>query len=174
MSLTAKQRAFVDAYLVGFNATQAAKDAGYSERSAHSIGCENLNKPEIAEEIAARMAERTVSADEVLVRLAEVARGSLEDFYSVGEDGQPVLDLGKAQTRGRLHLVKSLSPTRYGWRLELYDRTQALQLIGKHLGLFDDTRLNVDVDFSALDDEQLERLAKGEPVQKVLYNRGQR
>ena len=54
MKLTKKQDAFVKAYLLnGFNATQAAIEAGYSEKTAYSIGNENLSKPEIKKAIEA-------------------------------------------------------------------------------------------------------------------------
>ena len=54
MKLTSKQDAFVKAYLLnGFNATQAAIEAGYSEKTAYSIGNENLSKPEIKKAIEA-------------------------------------------------------------------------------------------------------------------------
>jgi len=49
--LTAKQEMFISEYLIDFNATRAAKAAGYSEESAHSTGSENLKKPEIKEAI---------------------------------------------------------------------------------------------------------------------------
>lgn len=52
--LTAKQQRFVAEYLIDGNATQAAIRAGYSAKTAHAIGHENLNKPEIAAEIAKR------------------------------------------------------------------------------------------------------------------------
>lgn len=45
--LTVKQKLFISEYLKGFNATKAALKAGYSEDTAHSIGWENLRKPEI-------------------------------------------------------------------------------------------------------------------------------
>lgn len=49
--LTEKQQAFVVEYLKCFNATVAAKKAGYSQKTAYSIGSELLNKPEIAQVI---------------------------------------------------------------------------------------------------------------------------
>lgn len=68
--LTAKQKRFVEEYLIDLNATQAAIRAGYSERTAHSIGHELLRKPEIQAAIAEKMAERSkrveVTADRVL------------------------------------------------------------------------------------------------------------
>jgi len=49
--LTDKQRIFCEEYVIDWNATRAAKVAGYSEKSAHDIGCENLKKPYIADYI---------------------------------------------------------------------------------------------------------------------------
>ena len=49
--LTAKQARFVSEYIIDFNATQAAVRAGYSEKTAYSIGTENLRKPEIEKAI---------------------------------------------------------------------------------------------------------------------------
>lgn len=54
MALTPKQDRFIQEYLKDLNATQAALRAGYSEKTAYSIGNENLSKPEIAAEIAKR------------------------------------------------------------------------------------------------------------------------
>jgi len=51
VSLTAKQEMFCKEYLIDLNATQAAIRAGYSEKTAHSIGHENLSKPEIQERL---------------------------------------------------------------------------------------------------------------------------
>ena len=59
--MTPKQRQFVAEYLVCLNATEAAKRAGYSPRTAYSIGQENLKKPEIAQAIQQAMNERTDS-----------------------------------------------------------------------------------------------------------------
>lgn len=56
--MTPKQEIFVDEYLACFNATEAAKRAGYSEKTAYSIGQENLTKPEIKQAIAQAMNER--------------------------------------------------------------------------------------------------------------------
>jgi phage terminase small subunit len=55
--LTDKQQRFVDEYLIDLNATQAAIRAGYSEKTADVIGCENLGKPNIAQKIAERKRE---------------------------------------------------------------------------------------------------------------------
>lgn len=80
MRMTSKQRAFIFEYLKDFNATRAAKNAGYSERTAYSIGWELLKKPEIQEEIERQIELRAMSADEVLVRLTDIARGDIKDL----------------------------------------------------------------------------------------------
>ena len=68
MSLTPKQQLFVAEYLVDLNATQAAVRAGYSEKTAYSVGHENLKKPEVAAAIQEAMdrfveQERTTAGD---------------------------------------------------------------------------------------------------------------
>lgn len=77
--LTPKQRRFVDEYLRDFNGTRAAVAAGYSKKTAYSIAWENLRKPEIA----AAIREENMSADEVLSRLTDIARGDLADLMDV-------------------------------------------------------------------------------------------
>jgi len=74
--LTNKQQAFCEHYVSnGFNATQAAISAGYSEKTAGSIGGENLQKPEIVQEIAkfqARVADKAeITALDLVAELEE-------------------------------------------------------------------------------------------------------
>lgn len=70
MKLTPKQQAFCDYYLETGNATESAKRAGYSEKTAHAIGDENLRKPEIQayiqERLASKESARIATQDEVL------------------------------------------------------------------------------------------------------------
>lgn len=85
--LTDKQRAFIDHYFAcGFNATEAAKRAGYSQKTAYSIGNENLRKPEIKAEISRRFAEQAMAPDETIARIGEVARADMGDFLRVDEE----------------------------------------------------------------------------------------
>lgn len=85
--MTPKQEGFVREYLVDLNATQAAMRAGYSKRTAHVIGHENLSKPEIAAAIETAMNERAkrteITADYVLEGIRETierCRGGGEAF----------------------------------------------------------------------------------------------
>ena len=75
MSLNLKQKAFCEHYVACLNATESAKKAGYSEKTAYSIGSENLKKPEIKKyieelSIAARN-KRIATIDEVLEYLSK-------------------------------------------------------------------------------------------------------
>lgn len=162
MALSAKQRAFIDAYLHCWNASEAARQAGYSEKTAGVIGHENLKKPEIQEAIQRRVDERAMSANEALVRLAEHARSSMGDFLSVTESG-PQIDLQPASLLGKLHLIRKLKTktriytnkakredeedvqvTEIDTEIELYNAQTALELIGKTHKLFTD-RIEHDV-----------------------------
>lgn len=84
--LTNKQRLFVAHYLECWNATEAAKRAGYSEKTAYSIGHENLKKPEIGAEIERRKLEllnNIIPQDGILQRLTEQTTATLDDFFTI-------------------------------------------------------------------------------------------
>jgi phage terminase small subunit len=136
-ALTDKERAFVLAYVECLNATKAAKLARYSETSARQIGSENLSKPHIRAALDALLDARAMPAGEILARLSDHARGSMEDFFSVRGRGI-TLDLKKAAERGVLHLIKRYSKTKQGVTIELHDPQAALQLLGRHYRLFID------------------------------------
>jgi phage terminase small subunit len=149
----------VDAYLQCRNATQAAIEAGYSERSARFIGYENLTKPYITAEIEARTAEAAMQADEVIARLADIARGTIADFIEIkpGLTGDVFMNFDKAQRLGKMHLIKKI---RYNSRgqpeIELHDSQAALVALGKLHSLFSD-RIEVSDDLT--DEERADRIA---------------
>ena len=137
MALTRKQEAFVNEYLIDFNATQAAIRAGYSKRTAGVIGHENLKKPNIAEEIQRRVDEKAMSANEALLRLADIARGNIGEFMEFQGGEWPKLNL--AQAKDRLHLVKQFKFDSNGLPvIEMYSSYDALVQIGRVHGLFTD------------------------------------
>lgn len=153
MALSSKQQVFVDEYLRTWNATKAALAAGYSEKTAYSQGGRLLKDVEVQREVKERLAAKAMAADEVLSRFAEQARFDptpyliFEERYSddeEDEDGINIvkvfvgIDVDKLRADGLGHLLKSIAKTRGGLRVEWQDGQKALELIGKHLGLFRD------------------------------------
>lgn len=150
--LTEKEKVFIIEYLKCFNGAQAARNAGYSERSIYSIAYENLRKPEIRKEIDARLKEVRMSSDEVLARLSDFARGSHRPFVKISDDGFISFDFSNPEAVDSLHLVKKVETKRSRrlngkdesaeeWedefvRVELNDPVRALELIGKYHKLF--------------------------------------
>jgi phage terminase small subunit len=151
--LTIKQRLFVEAYLETLNATEAARRAGYKAKTyvtLRHIGSENLTKPNIKAEIDRRMRKASMSADEVLLRLTQQAQApdmtefiELRDQYEVDKDGNFLLtgkildiDLNHIRELGLGHLIKSISQTTGGLKIEWYDAQGALEKLGKAHGLF--------------------------------------
>ena len=135
--LTDKQQAFVNHYLACLNASEAARRAGYPNRSAYAIGWENLRKPEIRAAIDAALADAAMPVSEVLARLTDQARASMEEFVTVRSRGAH-LDLKAAKERGVLHLVRKYTKTKQGTTVELYDAQAALALLAKYHGLLVD------------------------------------
>ncbi len=143
MALTNKQEIFISEYLKSWNATKAAIAAGYSERTAYSIGSELLKKPEIASHVRERIEANAMTANEVLGRLAAHARGDIMDLV---DPHTFTLDWDKAKERGATNLVKKVKQTIINnekteqqteiFEFEMYDAQAALVHIGKQLGLF--------------------------------------
>lgn len=139
MTLTIKNKLFLDEYLgrCNYNATKAAINAGYSEKTAYSIGAELLKKPVIQEEITRRLKEKQLSADQILTRLSEMALGNISDFAKVESQS----DLEEIENG---YLIKKFKKRYYRKddyeevELELYDSQSPLLNLGKHLGLFND------------------------------------
>lgn len=87
MKLTPKQKAFADEYLICGNITEAAKKAGYSEKTARVIGQENLQKPAVLNYIAERQKEiddsRIADVKEVMEFYSSVLRGEVKDQFDM-------------------------------------------------------------------------------------------
>ncbi|MDP7981025.1 terminase small subunit [Bacillus sp. WLY-B-L8] len=115
MKLTLKQQAFCDYYIETGNATEAARKAGYSQKTAKEMGNENLSKPHLKAYIEERMSqkeeERVASQDEILEFLTKVMRGETTEQVPVGQ-GEGYFELQDKDT-----YVK--------------DRVKAAELLGK-------------------------------------------
>lgn len=162
MSLTTKQRAFVEAYLAnGFNATKAALAAGYSENTARQQGSRLLTNVDVADAVQARLTEMTMTANEAMARLSEIARGSMEDFLN---ETRETLDLAKADRAEKLHLIKKFTHTigkeSENIGIELFDAQVALVQILKeqHLRAGEATER---IDVTQLSDDELDAIIAG-------------
>lgn len=142
--LTAKQKKFVEEYLIDLNATQAAIRAGYSTESAKEIGCENLTKPNVKAEIDKAIAERSrrtgINQDRVLRELAKIAFVNPGDVINLNQ--ATVKSDAKEEDLAAIASVKIKNiPTEDGEiterEIKLCDKLKALDLLGKHLGIYD-------------------------------------
>ena len=157
MSLTPKRRAFVENYLKSWNATSAAREAGYSARSAYNQGYRLMMNDDIRAAIQERLAEMAMGADEVLQRLAQIARGEWASYLR--SDGS--FDLERMLADGQAHLVKSVRRTPHGLALEGHDMLAALVHIAKHHGLFvDRVQMEGRVNITPADVAEADRLLR--------------
>ena len=149
--LTKKQQLFVDEDLIDLNATQAAIRAGYSVDTAKEIGCENLTKPNIQQAIAEHMAERSkrtgINQDRVVLELAKIDFVKMTDV--VDPDTGEILPNASDDDLACIESVKfKQSDNQYGGSIErevkLASKMKALELLGKHLGMWND-KIDVNV-----------------------------
>lgn len=151
MALTPKQEAFVAEYLVDLNATQAAIRAGYSEKTAYSMGQRLLKNVEVAAAIAeaqAKRAERTeITQDRVLIELAKIGFSDLRKamthegaLLNPGEwdddTAGAISSLEVVVTQGNETDENGQRVPQHVHKIKTWDKLAALDKIGKHLGMF--------------------------------------
>ncbi|MDE7422802.1 MAG: terminase small subunit [Lachnospiraceae bacterium] len=154
--LTEKQKRFVEEYLIDLNATQAAIRAGYSVKNPDKIGSELLGKTRVSEEISKAMAERSrrtgINQDRVVMELAKIALVNPDDVInpedaSVRENASKD-DLACIQSVKVKHSSSDKGNITER-EVKLNDKIKALELLGKHLGMWKDK-----VELSGLDEEK--------------------
>lgn len=154
VKLTAKQELFCQEYAKTLNATQSAIKAKYSESTAGSIGSENLHKPEIQTRLQEIRLEAATEADftpaMVLAELKRVSLSDMDDFMDWDDEKATMKskDLIGIQTKC-IQSIRTTKTVRSGGKngddstttstdFKLYDKMKALELAGRHLGMFDD------------------------------------
>lgn len=192
MALTDKQKRFCEEYLIDLNATQAAIRAGYSPKTAEQTASRLLRNVKVQEYIAKRQKELSrsthITQERVIKELALIAFSNNADYARVvekkmqtevdgmlvdvlGEDGKPIMyrtvepvltdELTEEQKRALAVIKKG----RDGLEVKSCDKVKALELLGKHLGIFTDKiEANVnDTTRSELQELLAQRKARGEP-----------
>lgn len=138
MPLTAKQERFVSEYLVDLNATQAAVRAGYSAATAYSAGERLLRHVEVQAAVTAAKAaraERTgVTQDRVV---AELARMAFYDPAALAVEIKGPQDIPSLPEEVRRAIIGWSWDRNGNFTLKLSPKTPSLELLGRHLGLFD-------------------------------------
>jgi phage terminase small subunit len=139
--LTPKRRAFIDEYLIDFNATRAAVRAGYGARSAHTIGSRLLKLPAVKAAldaaIAARAERTRVTADRVIAEYARLAFADMRRYAEWNADGiklRPHTSLSADDAAAVVELIPVGAAGRA--RIKLHDKRPALDALARHLGLF--------------------------------------
>jgi len=127
--LTDKQRRWIDEYCVDFNSAAAARRAGYSEKTAHQIGYENLRKPDLKQAIEERLDDLSLRAAQITQLLSAQAIGQVPS--SVREVEGPDGEVTRVTTYNSLGALDKLARVRglYEKRL-LKERQFSLEELG--------------------------------------------
>jgi phage terminase small subunit len=175
-TLTPKQQLFVNEYLVDLNATQAAIRAGYNNKTAYSIGQENLKKPDIQSAIQyamSRREERTkLTQDRVLQEIERLALFNIKKLYDADGNLIPIKDLDDDTAAAivglevtEIQIAEDITKTITKYKIA--DKKGALDSAGKHLGMFiercrvsGEIEVNKMPDLSRMTEDELRALAR--------------
>lgn len=153
--MTEKQKIFADEYLIDLNATRAYRKAYPSvkkDETAAQAGSRMLRNVKVAEYIAERMQarqERTeITQDRVLEELAAIAFARATDYAEVRDDQVFIKDTA-GLSENQIKAIAGIKQGKFGIEVKLNDKEKALELLGRHLGMFKDR-----VEVSGLEEEK--------------------
>lgn len=132
-ALPPRRQAFVLHYCTnGWRGAKAARDAGYSEKTARSIAHELLTFPDVRRAVEARMKLLHMTADEVTARLSAMARADISEYLSKDSDtGRLDVDLDRLKADGLGFLIKEAGNTPNGPTIKAHDSRAALHDVAR-------------------------------------------
>lgn len=150
---TIRQELFAREYVIDLNGTRAAIAAGYSEKGADVRGSELLANRKVKAKIDALLSKRAskleIKAEHVADELRKLAFANMQDYMRINDDGWPELDLSTL-SRDQAAAIQEFSEDATGGtgdgerrqvlrrRFKLGDKRGSLELLGRHLGMFQD------------------------------------
>lgn len=164
--LSPKRQRFVEEYLIDLNATQAAIRAGYSPKEANHRGSKlyaNDNiRAAIDKALADRSKRKSIDQDHVLTELATIAFGDITGIVRF-ENGEMIIEETANLSNEQRKIIAEMSEKNFkGERsrsVKMHDKMKALELLGKHLGMFVDRhelKINNIADLFKADDDSHE------------------
>lgn len=153
--MTEKQKIFADEYLIDLNATRAYRKAYPSvkrDETAAQAGSRMLRNVKVAAYIQERMQERQkrteITQDRVLQELAAIAFAKATDYAEVKDECVKVKNT-KELDEQQIRAIAGIKEGKFGIEVKLNDKEKALELLGRHLGMFKDK-----VEVSGLEEEK--------------------
>lgn len=153
--MTEKQKIFADEYLIDLNATRAYKVAYPSvkkDETAAQAGSRMLRNVKVAAYIQERMEERQkrteITQNRVLQELAAIAFAKATDYAEIKNECVRIRDTAELDEQ-QIRALAGIEEGKFGIKVKLNDKEKALELLGRHLGMFKDK-----VEVSGLEDEK--------------------
>lgn len=153
--MTEKQKIFADEYLIDLNATRAYRVAYPSvkkDETAAAAAARMLRNVKVAAYIQERMQERQkrteITQDRVLQELAAIAFAKATDYAEIKNECVRTKDTAELDEQ-QVRALAGIEEGKFGIKVKLNDKEKALELLGRHLGMFKDK-----VEVSGLEEEK--------------------
>ena len=153
--MTKKQKRFVEEYLIDLNATRAyrvAYPAVKKDETAAQAGSRLLRNVKVAKYISERIQDRQqrteITQDMVIKELAAIGFSKATDYVTI-KGGTVFIKDTDALTEDQIRAIAGIKEGANGIEVKLNDKEKALELLGRHLGMWND---KLDINAPALDD----------------------
>ncbi|MDU3181406.1 MAG: terminase small subunit [Lachnospiraceae bacterium] len=171
--LTEKQKKFAEEYLIDLNATRAylaAYPSVKNEQTAAVNGSKLLRNTKVKEYIAQRIQERQkrteITQDRVVQELAAIAFAKITDYVEIKNDDKRnvvVVKTTEGLSSEQIGAIAGIKQGKRGIELKLNDKERALEMLGRHLGMWNDKihisgEVNTNNPYKDLTTEELRKL----------------
>lgn len=158
--MTDRQRRFCDEYLIELNATRAYMTAYPSvkkEATAKAAASRLLTfvnvRSYIQERMKAQQERVEIEQDRILRELAAIAFADITEIVTI-KDGKVCIENIDSLPQETRAAIAEIKENQWGTEIKICDRLRALELLGKHLGMFGPVKDDLDLE------EQQARIAK--------------
>lgn len=163
MQLSERQKRFCEEYIIDLNGTKAYMRAGYKPKN-NNVSCvqsskllSNANITAYIHELRTKQQEITgITANKVLTELAKIGFSNIKDYLSYDAEGvefKSSEEVNNSEVISSIESQKTITRSggqgenkeeteRVNFKLKLYDKVKALELLGKHLDIFNEKTQN--------------------------------
>lgn len=140
-----RQKRFAEEYLIDLNATRAYKAAYPNVKKDETAAAaaarllKNVKVKAYIDEQMQKRAKRTeVTQDKVVAELAKIGFARITDFVEIDSQNNVIIRSTDKMDENKIGAIAGIKEGQNGIEVKMNDKVKALELLGRHLGMWND------------------------------------